>query len=196
MRDLMDRAKFENTVLYLLRRCFPEKPGLTSLLKMLFYADYEHYRQFLSPITGAQYVALERGPVIDGYKELFEQMTEEGIVTLFEATNLGYQEKTLQYRPGREPDVRVFSETERDVLDWVVRKHGSETGKAMSEKTHLEGPWSLVWDSHEHGLPIPYPLFRWLDNLPDESDLLEAKEQVAARPDVLDRIQALQKSAS
>ncbi len=192
----MDRAKFENTVLYLLRRCFPVQPGLTSLLKMLYFADYEHYRQFLSPITGVEYVALERGPVVDGYKELFEQMTTKGIVSLFEATILGRSEKRLEYRPEIEPDVTVFSSTELGVLDSVAHQYRTETGTALSEKTHLEGPWNFVWDPHDPGRPIPYPLFRWLDNLPDEADLLEAKELITSRPEVLDRIDALQKSAS
>ena len=191
----MDQTKFENTVLYLLRRCFPEQPGLTVLLKMLYFEDYEHYRHHLSPITGADYVALERGPVVDGYKALFDEMTEKGLVTLFEATNVGHQDKTWEYRPVGDPDLSLFSSTELDVLDLVAAHHGSETGVALSEKTHLEGPWSLVWDARDQGRPIPYPLFRWLDNLPDESDLLEAKGQIESRPEVLDNIKALQKSS-
>ena len=192
----MDQAKFDNTVLYLLRRCFPAQPGLTSLLKMLYFADYEHYRQFLSPITGAPYVALERGPVVNNYREVFKQMVEDGVVTLFEATNIGQQEKTMQYRPAKEPDVSMFSATEKEILDQVVKEHGADSGADLSEKTHLDGPWSLVWDSHYPGLPIPYALFRWLDNMPDEDDLLEAKRHLESRPDVLNRIEELQTSAS
>lgn len=192
----MNRLKFENAVLYLLRHSFPEQPGLTSLLKMLYFADHEHYRQFLSPITGARYVALERGPVVDGYKDLFEQMTNDGVLELFEATVLGRKEKKQEYRPLAEPDVSVFSSTELKVLDSVARQYGSETGTALSEKTHLEGPWSLVWDPKEPGLEIPYLLFRWVDNLPDETDLEYARNEIASRPEVLETIEELQSASA
>lgn len=192
----MNRVKFENTVLYLLHSCAPVRPGLTSLLKMVYLADFAHYRQFLSPITDAEYVALERGPVINGYKEVFEQMTKDRIVTLHEASILGRQEKKLEYRPVLEPDVSVFSPSELGVLDSVANQDGWKTGVDLSEKTHLEGPWQLVWDPREKGRPIPYPLFRWLDNLPDESDLAEANEHIEARPEIVERIAALQNSAS
>lgn len=190
----MDKLKFQNTVLYLLRGCSPAHPGVTSLLKMLYFADYEHYRRFLTPITGAEYVALERGPVVNGYKDLFQQLVDEGVVRRYDATVLGIKEKKLEYRPEQEPDATVFSATELGVLDEVAAKYGSETGLALSEKTHLEGPWSLVWNWREPGRPIPYMLFRWLDNLPAPEDLVVAQKQLAARPEVMERVKALHKA--
>ena len=192
----MTDPRFANTVLYLLTRSAPARPGVTSLLKMLYFADYEHYRRFLAPISGAQYVALERGPVVDGYAELFEQLADEGVLSLHEATVLGRQEKKHEYRPEQEPDVSAFSASELEVLEGVARRYGSETGVDLSEKTHLEGPWQYVWDSYDRGRPIPYALFRWVDNLPEEEDLLEAKRLIESRPDVKDRIAELQSLAS
>jgi uncharacterized phage-associated protein len=192
----VDKRKFQNTVLYLLRRCATSHPGVTSLLKMLYFADYEHYRQFLRPITGAEYVALERGPVVNDYKMLFEQLVTEGVVKKHEASVLGIKEKKIEYRPLQEPDTSVFASTELAILDHVAEQFGSETGLALSEKTHLEGPWSLVWDWRQPGRSIPYMLFRWLDNLPDEADVAEARKQIAARPKLLDRIRELNSAAS
>lgn len=186
-----DRNKFDNTVLYLLQRCSPSRPGVTALLKMIYFADYEHYRRNLAPITGAQYVALERGPVVDGYAEQFERMTAEGTVKLMEVTVLGVTDKKQEYRPLVEPDVGVFSPTEIAILDSVAIQHGSETGAALSEKTHLEGPWSIVWHPYDRGRPIPYAMFRWFDNLPDELDIKKAKAEIESRPEVLETIKAL-----
>lgn len=188
----MDRVKFENTVLYLLGSCSPTRPSLTSLLKMIYLSDYEHYRQFLSPITDTQYVALERGPVVDGYKEIFEQMVSDEVLTLHKASILGRKDEKLEYLPAMEPDVSVFSPTELGVLDSVVRKNGTKTGAYLSEKTHLEGPWEYVWDWRNQGHPIPYLLFRWVDNLPTDDDLERAAEHVAANQEIQVRIEELQ----
>jgi uncharacterized phage-associated protein len=161
---------------------------------MLYFADYEHYRQFLTPITGAEYVALERGPVVNDYKDLFQQLVDEKVVSRHDATVLGIKEKKLEYRPEQEPDPSIFSPTEISVLDDVAAKYGSETGAALSEKTHLEGPWSLVWNWRDPGRRIPYMLFRWLDNLPDESDLAVARKTLASRPKVLERVKNLDRT--
>ena len=40
----MNQDKFENAVLYLLKRSISTRPGVTALLKMLYFSDYEHYR--------------------------------------------------------------------------------------------------------------------------------------------------------
>ena len=185
----MNQDKFENAVLYLLKRSIPTRPGLTVLLKMLYFSDYEHYRRFLSPITGAKYVALERGPVVDQYEGLFEGMRTKGKLTVLGNTDPGSK---IEYRPASEVDLELFSDSELEAMNEVVARHGSETGNALSEKTHLEGPWSLVWNSRDPGRHIPYPLFRWLDNLPDASAIEAARTELATRPEVLARIAELQ----
>src|SRR4051812_25045253 len=76
MAELNDE-KLANAVLYVLREC-PVRPGVTGLLKMLYFADYEHYRKHLRPITGAQYVALPNGPVLNNYREYFKRLVKEG----------------------------------------------------------------------------------------------------------------------
>jgi uncharacterized phage-associated protein len=192
----MDRVKFENAVLYLLHRCSPTRPSLTSLLKMIYLSDYEHYRQFLAPITDTQYVALERGPVVDDYKRIFSEMVEAEILTLHESSILGRKEKKSEYQPVMEPDVSVFSSSELGVMDSVAEKDGTKTGVFLSEKTHLEGPWQYVWDWRDPGQPIPYLLFRWVDNLPTDDDLERAADHVSANQEIQARIEELQTAAS
>ena len=76
----MNRDKLASTVLYLLRGCSATKPGLTSLLKMIYLADYRHFQEHLSPITGAPYVAMERGPVVQDYWKVFDDLEEQGLL--------------------------------------------------------------------------------------------------------------------
>lgn len=185
----LNQRKFESVVLYLLQEP-PVPPGLTSLLKMLFFADCEHYRAYLSTITGAQYVALPNGPVIDGYKDLFAELEDRGILERRQVELSGLPLPKTEYVPRYEPDREVLTTTELQVLSRVVFEHGTDTGIALSHKTHLDGPWPLVWDPSDPGRPIPHILFRWLDNMPDEQDIAMAEEHLL-RPDVLNTVRAL-----
>jgi uncharacterized phage-associated protein len=170
--------KFVNTVLLLLERCEAARPGQTHLLKMLWYADYWHYLGNLKLITDAQYVALERGPVPDGYKALFQRMEKEKIIKKHEVTVFGQPEPKIEYEALMDPDENQFTQTESEVLARVIRECGTETGNSLSHRTHREGPWQHVWTG-EPGRPIPLGALRWLDNLPTDADVTKAKKTLA-----------------
>jgi len=171
--------RLANSVLYLLRGC-PDA-GLTKLLKLLYHADYLHYREHLSTITGATYVALERGPVVDGYKEEFEALEGRGILSTREKRVLGHDKLKKEYLPLVEPNLTAFDEDELATLDEVLLRYGNMSGLALSRMTHEEAlPWSFVWDEKQPGGAIPPALFRWLDNMADERDLEISKSRVAA----------------
>lgn len=186
-----DRDKFAATVLYFLRECAPRRPGLTNLLKLVWYADYKHYCENLRPITGAQYVALPNGPVIDDYRDLFSWLESEGYVSKEEVEIQGHEEKKQEYRPEVEPDEDLFSSSEAGTLRDIVAQYGQLTGSSLSEKTHREGPWSIVWNDDDPGREIPYLLFRWLDTLPDSEDQEQVTRQLE-RQAVQEEIAALQ----
>jgi uncharacterized phage-associated protein len=167
--------KFANTVLYLLERSAPNSPGSTVLLKMLWHADYWHYRKHLRTITGGQYVAMERGPVLDGYKSLFERLEGQSAVERRDVPVYGKSKAKVEYHARMEPSEDALTEAERETLDEVIRECAHQSGNALSERTHREGPWMMVYPIAPNK-PIPYSLFRWLDNVPTESDLEKAKQ--------------------
>lgn len=171
--------KLTNAVLYLLRGC-PSRPGVTHLLKMLYYADYWHYRRCLRLITGAEYVALERGPVIDHYKDIFAALEEAKVISRHAVPVEGKADPKIEFSPEVEPDESVFSENELATLDKVITECAHLNGHALSRRTHLEGPWLFAWDPNDVGRKIPPMTFRWLDNLPDDDDLVVAGRHLAA----------------
>lgn len=189
LRDSLNEEKFQNAVLYLLKRA-PVRPGVTVLLKMLYFSDYQHYRTYLAPITGAEYVALPNGPVINDYRQLFSNLIENGIIDENRVPVLGSGNPKTEYVPLYEPNTDVFTTSELQALDAVILKYGSATGAALSELTHREGPWAFAWSPGSPGRAIPYILFRWLDNMPDEEDAALAQAQLA-RPDVAAQLEAL-----
>lgn len=179
----MKNDRLANAVLYLLRGS--PNPGLTKLLKLLYFSDFFHYRDHLSTITGASYVALERGPVIDGYKDVFDELERRGFISKREVPVVGHPDKPKQeYLALGEPDPKAFSAEERATLDDVLLRYGQKTGVELSEMSHEElAPWKLVWNPHSPGSPIPLSLFRWLDNYADERDVEMARDR-ALRPEI------------
>ena len=181
-RNVQTNDKLANTVLYLLEQCgSTPPPSSTALLKMLWYADYWHYKKHLHVITGANYVALERGPVLDGYKDQFRQLEAQGALEEKKAPVYGAKDK-VEYIPLKQADESVFSESELETLAEVVAKCDGKTGRSLSAATHREGPWLLVYPGNPNG-SIPRPLFRWLDNQPTDADLARAAQSLK-RPDV------------
>jgi uncharacterized phage-associated protein len=148
------------------------------LLKMIFFADYEHYRRYLAPLTGADYVALPYGPVVDDYESVFDSLVADGTLSVRTVAIAGYANPKTEYLPRRSADRDVFSPPEIATLEMVVREHGRSSGTSLSRKSHLQGPWQIAWDEEHPGRPIPYGLFRWYDSMnldypPLEDDGLE-----------------------
>ncbi len=194
----MDTNKLANTVLYLLRGCGTARPSLRSLLKMIWFADSRHYRKHLRSITGGAYVALQRGPVLDGYVTLFRGLEQRNVLKKTSVAIHGSHGQKLkpkvEYVPKQEPNDAAFLPSEREVLDEVIAHCSGQTGAALSELSHRDAPWIFAWDATNPGRPIPYPLMRWLDNVPEEADLAVAKKAIA-RPHVAAEIKALNKAA-
>jgi uncharacterized phage-associated protein len=177
--------KTANTVLYLLERCRDARPGVTHLLKMMWYADYWHYQRELRFVTGGDYIAAERGPVFVGYEPLFQQMEADGALEKHEVPVFGVSRMKVEYEPLMEADESVFTESELRVLACVVDECGEETGNSLSNRTHSEGPWPMIWDAESPAKRIPRIALRWIENLPIDNDIVKAKAKEAlARPNV------------
>jgi uncharacterized phage-associated protein len=179
----LDREKFANTVLFLLKGC--GGAGVLKLVKMLYFADFEHYRRHLRPITGVQYVALKNGPVPDDYKQLFDELESSAVIRRREVPIHGALKPMMKCEALQEPNEHAFGPTEIEVLRDVLEQCRHETGNSLIERSHREGPWSWVWDPESAGKAIPYSLGRWLDNQPDDDDL-----ETAARALESDDVQA------
>jgi hypothetical protein len=87
----------------------------------------------------------------------------------------------VEYEPRQKADESAFSRSEIAVMDRVVKECAGWTGTDLAHRTHQEGPWALVWSDADPGRPITPAMMRWLDNLPTEKDLDDAKSDLARR---------------
>lgn len=88
-------------------------------------------------ITGARYAHLPHGPVPNNYEHFFLAMQEEGLLEVREEywgeTCAGEIHVALQ-----EPEMTVFSDKEREVLDLVKSTFEPYTVKAIERFSHDE----------------------------------------------------------
>lgn len=108
----------------------------TKLNKLLFYADFKHFKEYTVSITGVHYVHLDYGPVPDNYEfytaELLER-NELKIEEVFFGNNSGYN-----YISDIEPDYTIFSDSELKVLTEVKEYFKSYGSKDIKEFSHKE----------------------------------------------------------
>jgi uncharacterized phage-associated protein len=173
--------RLANTVLFLLRGS--PRPGLTKLLKLLYFSDYLHYQGHLKTITGMSYVAQRRGPVIKDYEKELKSLEKQKLLRVKLVPVFGYPNNPKQEFEGlADPAPDAFAPEELATMTDVLARFGRRTGEQLSEMTHEErGPWKLVWDRKAPGAEIPYALFRWFDNFADKRDLAMAKKRERER---------------
>lgn len=146
----MDKAKYENAILLLAQRV--PNLGRVKLNKLLYFADFDHFEKYGSPITGDTYINNDLGPVPMHVQDLLNTMEREKKVAVTEEQVIDYVRYSLQ--PLVEPKVEVFAATEMDMLCSVASKWGPHTSRELVIASHGEAPWIAT----RKGETIPYPL--------------------------------------
>lgn len=129
-------VKIENTLILLVSECNPNFNDKLKLNKLMFYADFYHYKSFGTSITGISYRAIPNGPVPTCYDNIFGNLTNQSILSSDwkEAKNGGAIELfTIETKP----DLSVFSESEKEAILMVIEKF---------KNMHT---WDLVYLSHK-----------------------------------------------
>jgi len=136
-------------------RFFSIAPGVfkTKLNKLLFYADFKHFRDYSISITGTAYAHLPYGPAPERYDVLLAALQYgEGTIVLEEREFPGYVgEMVVATCP---PDIAVFRPSELRVLAEVKERLGDLTAKQVSDLSHKEKGYTAT----SNGDLIPYSL--------------------------------------
>ncbi len=134
----LDWRKLFNAIIYF---CSEGQPK-TKLNKLLFYADFKHFKEYSVSITGARYVHLQYGPVPDDYDYYFAELSREQYLAVEEEIIGAYTSFKCVART--EPDLRAFEQTERHVLEEVF-KHFREFGSVkIMEFSHEETAYAAT----------------------------------------------------
>jgi hypothetical protein len=74
-----DMKKVQNMILYFAQNVMPFK---TKMNKLLFYADFFHYKKTGYSISGLTYHAIQKGPVPKNYDWIFDKTMENKFVKI------------------------------------------------------------------------------------------------------------------
>ncbi|MDO6433253.1 DUF4065 domain-containing protein [Flavitalea sp. BT771] len=118
------------------------KPWKTKMNKLLFYADFLHFKRTCFSISGAEYVAINLGPVLQNFNSLFEYAASRDFVdvTYQEFSNGGVGE---YFSPARNSTFKseLFHETELAVLNEIGARFKDTKTSEMVELSHEEPAW-------------------------------------------------------
>ena len=152
--------KLREAVLYVAQRSKDDpRFGAIKLNKILYYADFEAYRQLGSSITNATYQHLAEGPAPKEFLRAKEELQE--LRAISEETHLYFNHVQKRLVPLRKADLSAFGPEEIRILDEVIEGLEHMNGSDVSAMSHAEWGWRLT----NIGEVIPYAT-AWLSPEP------------------------------
>lgn len=171
-----DDRKLRELILYLAQRMEQDDHagrGRIKLAKLLWLSDFEAYRRFGKSITGARYVADELGPApVEELLAVRDLVDGDALEVL-----PGYRRQQL-FHPLRPPDLSVFSEGEREVIEEMLSKYRTWTGKQLVDLAHEFPGWKVA----KRGGDVPLRSVHISAKGPNRHDIARAKELARGIP--------------
>lgn len=120
----------------------------TKMNKLLFYADFCHFKNYGNSISGLEYRAIQRGPVPSKFASLYEYAACNDFVDIYYTElsdgNLGEMFEPNDKR-GFESD--KFSESELEVLEEVSKRFSNVSTQEIVNLSHEEIAWQMNYES-------------------------------------------------
>jgi len=117
------------------------KPFITSMNKLMFYADFGHFKQYGTGISGMVYKAIQKGPVPAEYNRIYNEILNNGYVKIKEEDFGEYVGEKLYSGEKKDAPEDIFSETELKILQKVSDKFKGWSSKKIVEASHTEKAW-------------------------------------------------------
>jgi uncharacterized phage-associated protein/transcriptional regulator with XRE-family HTH domain len=128
------------------------QPFTTGLNKLMFYADFSHYKKYGTSISGLRYHAIQRGPVPINYGSIYNQLYTQGFIRV-EEKDFGEFVGEQFFPEGElislENVETPFVETEKEILNLIVGGLGKLPTKKLVDLSHNEDGWKDNQESFE-----------------------------------------------
>lgn len=111
----------------------------TKLNKLLFYADFLHFKRYGVAISCARYARMQYGPVPADFYALQATLVDD--TSLDERLSAAGDCAGTIFVASRPADRSIFSDEELLTLDFVARKFDGWSATQMSEFSHQEPAW-------------------------------------------------------
>jgi putative zinc finger/helix-turn-helix YgiT family protein len=118
------------------------QPYKTRLNKLLFYADFCHFKLYGISISGCRYRAIDKGPVPFNYRSLFDFLSNNDYVDIDQTEfSDGKTWEQFKIHGDRKHNPAVFSDTELEVLKMVARTFEKSSSDKIVKQSHEEEAW-------------------------------------------------------
>lgn len=109
----------------------------TNLNKLLFYADFKHFKENVVSITGCRYAHIRFGPAPDNYEHYFAALMGKKLLNTEEIL---YAEDIVgeKFISAKEPDLSLFSDSELKILFLVKDFFKNYTAASIRDYSHRE----------------------------------------------------------
>jgi len=148
--------------------------GKVKLMKLFYFLDFTHLKQYGTPVTFDTYVHLEHGPIPSAIMNLIDAATDD-IDNSFLADTITIERpqgtqmcRILPNRKFSQADAGYFSETEMEIIKKVCNRFCNKNTKEIEDASHKEAPYSKTKSLEA----IPYELAA------EDSDCLVSKEEI------------------
>jgi len=138
---MLNKKKYQNTILYLCQQLGGKIKGKKKLAKLLYFVDFDFYEKYQKAITGDTYKALPMGPFPVELEEVTREMSKKKILNVDSVKEREGYFSTEVYSCISEPDASLFSQEELKIINRVITKYGHLNGKQLEELSHAEAPY-------------------------------------------------------
>lgn len=145
----LDLDRFTHAVTWFAARI--DQLPKTKLAKLLWLADFKHFREHGVSITGCAYARLPFGPVPDRFQLLLGLAVESGAIVVEEELFGEYVGDVVRPAGSRDESASLDPE-ELATLTFALENFGRCSARELSELSHRED----VWSKRANGELIPY----------------------------------------
>lgn len=137
--------KRKNAILYFCKTV--KYPFITKIYKLLYFLDFLHFKQTGRPVTDLEYYTFDFGPVpIKLHEEISEDKIPEELKSYLkifkEKDETTGEVKYIKFIPKQKPNLEIFTEREKEILEQVATIFKDAQAKDMTEVSHLKNePW-------------------------------------------------------
>jgi hypothetical protein len=161
-----NEVKLKELVLYVANRSFDDPFfGKTKLNKLLYFSDFQAFRQYGISITGAVYQHLPQGPCPQRMLPVLKSLESEDEIAIVPEDVGGMPQERIVAM--RSPRIELFTKEEVVVVEEVLSLLRKLTNTQASERSHVTMSWKLTRNQQE----IPYGAALISSGEPTEEDL-------------------------
>lgn len=151
--------KINNMVLYFAQSV---KPFKTKMNKLLFYADFFHFKRTCYSISGLTYQAIQKGPVPKNYDWIFDNTMEKKLITVQLHDYGDYMGEQFIANKDSAFDASLFVASEIDAMQTVATYFEKTTVNGIVNKSHEENAWTDNVEefkaiNYNYGFYLKYP---------------------------------------